>query len=98
MGRMQILLGFVGVAGIVGVVLAYAAAQAHCVRRWTGGWRLAAGLPLVGWAVWGGMFARDLTADPTSHNLFPFEIMIGVMAALIYLGCLAVVRLLLAKM
>ena len=44
------------------------------------------------------MFVRDLTADPTSHNLFPFEIMIGVMAALIYLACLAMARLVLAKM
>ena len=72
-------------------MLAYAAAQAHCVRRWAGGWRPR---PASRW--WdgrsGGMFARDLTADPTSHNLFLFEIMIGVMAALIYLSCLAMVR------
>ena len=50
-------------------------------------------LMLLGWAGWGGMLARDLATDPTSHNLFPFEIMIGVALALAYLGCLALVRL-----
>ena len=97
MARMEILLGFVVMAGILGIAVAYLAAQACCVIRWRGGWRLAAGLPLLGWAVWGGLFARDVTADPTSHNLFPFEIMIAVTAALVYLGVLAVARHMLAR-
>lgn len=92
MARMRILLGFGGMAGILGIVVAYLAAQAGCVGRWSGGWRLAAGLPLLGWAVWGGLFARDVSSDPTSHNLFPFEIMIGATAALVYLGVLTVAR------
>ena len=96
MARMEILLGLFVMAGILVIALAYLAAQARCVIRWRGGWRLAAGLPLLGWAVWGGLFARDVTADPTSHNLFPFEIMIGVTAALVYLGVLAVARHMLA--
>ena len=48
MARMQILLGFVGMAGILGIAVAYLAAQACCVSRWSGSWRLAAGLPLLG--------------------------------------------------
>ena len=66
--------------------------QARLLRRWAGGWRLAAGLPLLGWAVWGGNFARDVTRDPTSHNLFPFEILFGALVRCAYLGCLAVLR------
>ena len=62
------------------------------LRRWAGAWRLAAGLPLLGWAIWGGNFARDVTRDPTSHNLFPFEVLIGAGMALLYLGGLAVLR------
>lgn len=94
---MEILLGFVGMAGMLGVAVGYVAAQASCIRRWAGSWRLAAALPLAGWAVWGEMLAHDLGVDPTSHNLFPFEIMLGVVGALAYLGLLAVTRRLLAK-
>lgn len=97
MAHMQILLGFVGMAGILGFAVAYLAAQACCVSRWSGSWRLAAGLPLLGWAVWGGTFARDVSNDPTSHNLFPFEIMTGATVALVYLGVLTVARHVLVK-
>ena len=62
------------------------------LRRWASGWRMAAALPLLGRAVWVATFAWDVSLDPTSHNLFPFEILIGAGAALLYLGCLAVIR------
>jgi hypothetical protein len=62
------------------------------LRRWAGPWRLAAALPLVGWAAWTFIFARDVTADPTSHNLFPFEVLFWALIATGYLGCLAVLR------
>ena len=42
--------------------------------------------------MWGSLFVRDIARDPTSHNLFPFEILIGVAVALPYLGLLAGVR------
>ena len=37
-------------------------------------------------------FAWDVTLDPTSHNLFPFELLIGAGMALLYLCCLALLR------
>lgn len=82
-------LGFVV---LVGLPVGYVAAQTLALRRWRGGWRLAAGLPLPPWLVWAALLARDLTADPTSHNLFPFEILIGAAAALTYLAALAGAR------
>ena len=42
--------------------------------------------------MWGSLLVRDIARDPTSHNLFPFEILIGVAVALPYLGLLAGAR------
>jgi hypothetical protein len=86
---MDIVFGF---ALLLGVPLAYAWVQVLLLRRWVGGWRLAAALPLAGCAVWAVNFAWDVTSDATSHNLFPFEILIGAGVALLYLGCLAALR------
>jgi hypothetical protein len=72
--------------------LGYAALQTYALWRWRGPFRLAAGLPLAGWLAWGGVLARDVARDPTAHNLFPFEILIGALAALLYLGLLAGLR------
>ncbi|HSU97388.1 MAG TPA: hypothetical protein VLI40_09170 [Gemmatimonadaceae bacterium] len=44
------------------------------VRRWSGGWRLAAVLPLALPVGMGFRLARDLRHDATSHNLWPFEV------------------------
>jgi len=35
---------------------------------------------------------RDITRDPASHNLFPFEVLIGAAVALPHLGLLAVAK------
>ena len=84
------LLGFVV---LLGVPLGYLALQLRLLRRWPGWWRLAAGAPLPIWLMWVARFAWDTTLDPTSHNLFPFEILIGAAAALLYLAVLAGARL-----
>jgi hypothetical protein len=83
------LLGFMV---LLGVPLGYLALQLRLLRRWRGGWRLAAGAPLPIWLIWVARFAWDTTLDPTSHNLFPFEILIGAAAALLYLAVLAGIR------
>src|SRR5947209_9778057 len=74
---------------LVGVPLGYLLVQARLLARWRGGFQAAAALPLLGWGVWGSLFVRDIARDPTSHNLFPFEILIGVAVALPYLGLLS---------
>lgn len=70
----------------------YLVLQVRALLVWHGGFRWAATLPLAGWAIWAALFARDVAQDPTSHNLFPFEIVIGSLAALVYLLAAALAR------
>lgn len=77
----------VGALGLAGLALPLIA-----VRRWDGGWRLGALVPL---AIVGFVIARivaDTSADPTSHNLWPFELLIAGLASLGILGALALAR------
>lgn len=86
-----------GLLILLGVPLGYLALQRRALAAWRGGFRLAAALPLPGWIVWGAKLALDLARDPTSHNLFPFEVLIGAAMALAYLGLLAGLRQLTAR-
>jgi hypothetical protein len=86
----------VGLLLVLAVPLGYVALQLRALVSWHGPARLAALLPLLGWTVWGVSFARDVARDPTSHNLFPVEILLGAGAALVYLGLVMVLRRLLS--
>jgi hypothetical protein len=77
---------------LLGAPVGYLLLQLRLLARWQGGFRAAAALPMLGWVVWGGLFVRDIARDPTSHNLFPFEILIGVAIALPFFGLLAGAR------
>ena len=92
LGGMETLLGLIGVSLLAALPFAYAILQLRCLERWRGRWRLAAGLPLLAWALWGSNFIRDVTADPTSHNLFPLEIALIVLGASCYLAVVALLR------
>jgi hypothetical protein len=98
LGAMETVLGLLAFPLLLGIPLAYAWLQVRALRRWVGAWRFAAAVPVVGWVVWGGDFARDVAVDPTSHNLFPFEILVGVGLATAYLCALALGRWLAAAM
>jgi hypothetical protein len=61
--------------------------------RWHGVWGWAALVPLL---LVLGVVLRiviDVRANPTSHNLWPFEVLAGVMAAGVLLGVIALIRL-----
>lgn len=77
---------------IAGVPLTYIALQLRLLRRWRGGWRLAAALPVAVVAGWAANFAADVARDSTSHNLFPLEILIGAVGGLLYLGIVMTMR------
>ncbi len=66
--------------------------QVHALRKWTGVFLLLSCVPVAGWAVWAVLFAIDVIRDPTSHNLFPFEIAMGVAVGGGYLALLALTR------
>ncbi|HZF24956.1 MAG TPA: hypothetical protein VEZ88_01750 [Steroidobacteraceae bacterium] len=62
------------------------------VWKWRGGWKIAAAVPAV---VIGFVVLRiivDTARDPTSHNLWPFEIIQFGVVALVIIGILKVAR------
>ncbi len=73
--------------GIAGV-----AAPVWALRRWHGGWRVAAAVPavMIGFVVL--RIVAGVTDDPTSHNLWPFEILQVGALSLVAIGVLVAVR------
>lgn len=73
--------------GLVGI-----AAPIRAMRRWRGGWRMAAAVPatLIGFVI--ARIALETALDPTSHNLWPFEILQAGVASIVVIGTLAVAR------
>jgi hypothetical protein len=86
-GGMAIVSGFMLVAlglGVLGL-----GAPAWMIRRWSGAWRLAAAVPAALMVFVVLRIVVGVTRDPTSHNLWPFEIVIA--GALCAGLCLALV-------
>ena len=77
---------------MLGVLIAGFAVPAWALWKWQGGWRVAAAVPVVlmGFVVlrivWG------TSRDPTSHNLWPFEILIFGAVSLAIMVTLVVAR------
>lgn len=77
---------------MLGVLLSGIALPAWALWKWRGGWRVAAAVPVVLMAfvvlriVWG------TSRDPTSHNLWPFEILIYGTVSLVIMGALVIAR------
>ncbi len=66
----------------------FAIAEVWSLARWRSGWRVAAVLPLLGVLFVALRIVVDTRRDPTSHNLWPFEIVFGTAVALAALGLL----------
>lgn len=73
--------------GIGGIAL-----PVRAMRRWQGGWRLAAMLP----ALWVAFVVLRIVAgtalDPTSHNLWPFEILMASLSSLVLIGLITLAK------
>jgi hypothetical protein len=82
--------GFMLAVAALGI--AAVAAPFWAIRRWRGGWRVAAAVPVV---MTGFVVLRiivNTAGDPTSHNLWPFEILqVGVLS-LVVIGILLAAR------
>lgn len=68
------------------------AASAWALWRWRGGWRIAAALPAGVMAFVILRIALDTARDPTSHNLWPFEILYAGAPCAVALAALFVAR------
>ncbi|MCD6679868.1 MAG: hypothetical protein LT102_04305 [Burkholderiaceae bacterium] len=64
------------VVGLLGFV-----APAWTFRRWRGGWRIAAAVPAIMMAFVVLRIVLGTARDPTSHNLWPFEILLAGVAS-----------------
>ena len=62
---------------MVAVGIAGLAAPAWSLWRWRGGWRIAATVPAAIMAFVVLRIVIDTSRDPTSHNLWPFEILMA---------------------
>jgi hypothetical protein len=73
--------------GIGGIAL-----PVRAVRRWEGGWRLVAALPALWIAFVVLRIVVGTALDPTSHNLWPFEILMASVASLVLIGLMALTK------
>ena len=82
---------------VLALFIGFLSAGVFALVRWRGAWRLAALLPLftVGFIV--VRIVVDTHAAPTSHNLWPFEVVIWSLLALVFLGALAGLRLIIIE-
>jgi uncharacterized membrane protein len=78
---------------LAGCALGSLGATVYALRNWSGGWRWFASAPLLFVIAAALKIGLEVRADPTSHNLWPFE-MLGFLAiASALLGALYLVRL-----
>ncbi|MCB0079511.1 MAG: hypothetical protein KDE47_01205 [Caldilineaceae bacterium] len=78
--------------GTIGLALAFALLVANGLWQWRGGWRWAIAAPLLLLVGMVGNIAIGITLDPTSHNLWPFEVLIWLAMAVGVAGLLYLVR------
>ena len=67
------------------------------VWRWRGCWRLAAALPCAGGAFVVLRIIIDTVRDPTSHNLWPFEIVMWCGLSVLWIFALNLIKRLLQR-
>ena len=80
------------VAAAFGVLAAGLVWPIWGVVRWRGGWRVAASVPLAAALLWAAKDAYDVSLDSTSHNLLPFEFLIGAAVAAPYMIVVGVAK------
>lgn len=77
---------------VLGLLLVGAGAPLWGVWKWRGGWRIAAAVPALMMTFVIGRIVVDTARDPTSHNLWPFEILMWGGASVVVMGVLALVK------
>jgi hypothetical protein len=82
---------------IAALALGFIVAEGWALVRWQGIWRWLAGVPLLLVSIVVLRIIVDTSADPTSHNLWPFEVLGVMVLAGIALGGLQLVRVFIAR-
>lgn len=77
---------------VLGLLVVGAGAPLWGIWKWRGGWRIAAAVPALAMVFVVGRIVIDTARDPTSHNLWPFEILMWGGASAVFMGALALFR------
>jgi len=77
---------------VLGLLLVGAGAPLWGLWKWRGGWRIAAAIPALAMAFVILRIVVDTARDPTSHNLWPFEILMWGAASAVAMGALALFK------
>jgi hypothetical protein len=88
----DMLLGLLIMPLFLALVLACVGAPVWVLWKWRGWWRLAGVVPFAVMAFVIGRIVVDTARDPTSHNLWPFEILYSGAAGLALIVVLAIIR------
>ena len=88
----SMLFGMVFMLVVVVLLVVGTGAPFWALWKWRGGWRIAAMVPAFVMAFVVGRIIVDTARDPTSHNLWPFEILIWGGASAVVMGVLALFR------
>ena len=83
--------------GVLVLLLLFVVAEIWALVRWTGTWRAAAVACGLAVCLALGRIALDIRANPASHNMWPFEVIIWSGLGLVLLGGVGVVRLIVAR-
>lgn len=86
------LFGFGFMVVVIGIFASMFAWPAYAIYKWNGWWRYAAVLPLLVIATVVLRILVDTHRDPTSHNLWPFEIVMFGGGGLIFMAALNIAR------
>ena len=86
------MIGLAFLAIALALVAGYFWLQVKSLRHWRGVFFALAVAPLVIWALWLIKLLRDTAADPTAHNLFPFEIAFIAIGSFAFLAVIAGIR------
>ena len=89
-GDAALLTGFM--VAVAGLFLASLGWPAWALWKWRGRWRKAAILPVAAMTFVALRIVFDTARDPTSHNLWPFEILMFGLASVVFMAALAFVR------
>jgi hypothetical protein len=87
-----LLLGPVFMLAVLALAVGGFAAPAWGLWKWRAPWRVAAAFPALLMAFVVGRIVVDTSRDPTSHNLWPFEILIYGAASVAIMAVLALIR------
>jgi len=88
----SVLFGSAFMLAVIALLLGGVGLPVWAVWKWRGAWRAAAAVPLAGMAFVIARILVDTARDPTSHNLWPFEILTWGAGSVVAIGALALAR------